>query len=322
MKQSTPAKLQLEARHFENFSSRDVLKFAIRLGWQRLKLRIHTKAKDIVDELVSKPFGRLFVKFYLLRDKVNAFAFEKGWVKKKKDSFEVEFDRKTENCFKIFMDRLKTDCEKRDKGNTSFYAIQNDRPCFTALGAWAHRDYINKREFDIDSYPYSRSFTGHSIPVHVIQNNMKDFQKYMRDIFLRSMDIDENFTVKCSEAFFSKSLLNLYSFFSAYPMFQNKEMDFWMEKFMLSFMRLVHLEQRKLDVNEPHIRELKTKWEQEVVDDFGLAITFIGITQYAAFYKGLPFSVKKRVPNFHARNSYERKDVYRRPSDQFKMRTR
>lgn len=315
-------KLELDARLFESIGTRDLIKFTAKLAWSRFCISTKHKLADIKHEVLTKPFGRVFVQFHLLRDKAFEFAYEKGWISKKLDSFEIEFDRKTHTCYNnIFLKELLKHCEENyNGGNTTFYSVQNSRPCFTALGAWSHKEWISKHEFDISSYPFSNSFTGRSIPVHVMQNNMSDYQKFVRKLFLESMDIDEHYTVKNDQAFYSKGLLNLYHLFACAPMFQNEQMDFWMGRFVKSYMRLVYLEQRKLDVNLKHIHDLRERWEQEVVDDFMLGVTLLGVTHYASVFKSLPFRIQKRVPNFHARNSYEKKGIYRPPVQAFANR--
>ena len=101
-------------------------------------------------------------------------------------------------------------------------------------------------------------------------------------------------------------------------LYQNEEVDFFTQRFLNSYLRMVHLEQRKLDVSSDYIRNLRRRWEQELVHDFTLGVTLMGLSQYAFVYKCLPASVQKRVPAFRARSSYDKQGVYRRPTQEFK----
>lgn len=315
----TKRKLVLDEKLFESVSSRDLFSFTRNLLWKRFRLECSNRLQSLKNKIIEKPFGKIFVNYHLLKGKIHEKAYNLGWVKQKRDTFETEFDRKTENCYyRQFKSKLYQHCQENDKGNTSFYAVQNNQPCFTALGAWAHKEWINKHEFHLDTFPYARSFA-RNVPVNTLQNNMESYKKFVRRLFIDSMDIDEHYTVNESQAFYSKGLLNLYHVFSLI-MFQNEEMDFWLDRFLKAYMRLVYLEQKKMDVNLKHIHDLREKWEQEVVNEFMLGVTLIGVSNYAFVFKSLPFRIQKRVPNFHARSSYEKKGTYRKPTHQFSDR--
>jgi hypothetical protein len=301
-------------------SSKEVFNLLCGTLGSRFKTGLTLKLKDIKDELVNKPFGRLYVVYHLWSTKLFGYLYKKGIVKKPQDTLELEFDRKSKICLSIFNKDLLKISTVREDGNTCFWAVQDGAPIFTAVGAYAYKDWINKHEFQLDAFPYANGFVGgSSVNVHWLRGQMQSFDKEVGDLFIKAMDIDSNWTSKNNKAFYSKGLIDLSDFFKTY-MFANKEMTFFLGRFLTSYMRLVYLEQRKMDVSLAHIVALKKKWEQDLVHEFVLGVFIIGVNNYAFVFKCLPLNIQKRVPNFHARRSYEKADKYKSPISLFQSR--
>lgn len=306
-------------KEFDTLTSRQILKNVFAYLFARHKQRLYERTLQWKKNIFHKPLGTLSVLRHSVADKLYGYLYDKGIVQRPRESIEVEFDKKINTYWhKVFLPRLLEYCKDKEQGNAFLVAEQDGKPCFSAVGAFIYRDLINKAEFDISKYPYSKSFSGgNSVPRTWAANQKGTLDSKFEQMFLDSFDIDRKYTVSPSSgAYYSRGLINMCSWF-AVCLYQNEQIDFFIEKFLFSYMRLVLLEQRKLDVSSEYIKALRKKWEQEIVHDFTLGVTLIGLSNYAFVYKSLPMGIQQRVHSFRARNSYEKQGVYRRPVDEF-----
>lgn len=306
-------------KQLDTLKTRQILGLVFSYLLKRHSTRLRQRATELKNDLFYRPLGRIAVTYHAISDKLCSRMYDKGILKKPRDSLEVEFDRKTDICFnKILIPKLLTLCQEKEQGNSYILAVQNSSPCFSALGGYLYKDYINRNEFEISNFPYSKSFVGGSAVNSIWSKNLKtSFDKDFEKMILDSMDIDVQYSVSPnSHAYYSRGFINIAHWFTVIMM-QNEQVDFFIERFLRSYMRLVHLEQRKLNVSSPYIANLVKKWEADLVQDFTLGVTLIGLSQYAVMYNSLPTTIRTRVPAFKARNSYERQGVYRPPIQKF-----
>jgi hypothetical protein len=310
----------MDKKYLDTLTTKQIFKAVFGYLYDRHSKRLYEKWISVKSDWMYRPLGKLSVWKHSISDRVYTFLYDRGYLSRPKESLEVEFDKYTKTCLsKEFMPRLLSYCQENDAGNTHLVSEMNGRPCFTALGAYAYKDYINKAEFDIKLYPYSQSFVGgHAVSRHYVANLKAAFEQTFEKMFVSSFGIDTKWTASAhSNAYYSRGLVNMAPWFAT-MLYQNEEVDFFTQRFLNSYLRMVHLEQRKLDVSSDYIRNLRRRWEQELVHDFTLGVTLIGLSQYAFVYKCLPASVQKRVPAFRARSSYDKQGVYRRPTQEFK----
>lgn len=307
---------------FDGMKSRTILKEVLSYLIKRQRKRIKDWFVTFKSNWFQKPVGSLIIAYHSIVDKLYNKMYERGWLKRPRESLEDEFDKKSKVCFeKEFMAKMKAIFEDRQQGNANLFAVQDGQPIFSAVGAYIYRDLINRLEFDIHQYPHSRSFVGGSSVGSAWAAGLKSkFNNEFSKLFLNYMDIDVDWTVSpSSNAYYSRGLINMSEWFIAY-FHAGQETKFFIHRFLTSYMRLVYLEQRKLDVKTEYVNKLKKKWEQDLVHEFTIGVTLIGISQYALVYKSLPAHINKRVPSYRARNTYETQGTYRRPTQLFAER--
>lgn len=305
-------KRELESE-LEKLPTREIIRDVGGFVLSRFTTAIKNGCKNTLDEVIHKPFGRVYLMYHVVGEKCGKWMFDRGWIKEKKDSLEEEFDRRSYACLQQAYKTVLDWCKEHENGNTHVLAVNNGKPCVSALGAYVFRSFITKHEFDIKKFPYSANFVGNNIPQNYVRNTKEAFLEKFEQMFIPTMDIDRQFTLANRQCVYSVHFMSLARYW-VILLLQNREGTFFMERLLTNYMRLAYLEQRKIDVQSEYITKLKKRWEDELVQTFMLGFKYLGLVEYAAFYKSLPLSIRKRVPTYNAKQSAERKDSYVPPT--------
>jgi hypothetical protein len=305
-------KKELESE-LNQLATGEIIRSVTGFVFRRWTEAFRVKTKNIVDEVINKPFGRFYLAYHLTSRRIRSFAVARGWVKEERDSLETEFDRRSYNSLKEAYRILLEWCEKHENGNTHVLAVNNGKPCLSALGAYVFKSFITKHEFNIKDYPYSPNFVGNNIPQQYVRSQREEFLTVFEQMFIPAMGVDRDFTLANRDCIYSVQFLTIARYW-VILLFQNAEGQFFMERLLTNYMRLVYLEQKKIDVNTKYINDLKKRWEDELVQTYMLGFKFLGLVEYAGLYKSLPLSIRKRVPTYNAKQSAERRDSYVPPT--------